>query len=497
VAQDAAGLVGTRLDLVVSSATPADAEYVGSGKCITCHGRAHISGTMHRLGIWSSSEAGPLQNLAARADDLYQAVTGKFDIGQTVYFAGYDATRGFDTGVSFTVKVQRNATSQKLEMLLHNVKNPADPDRVYTVDAIYGGGVMKQRYMTKLTTAGGSFYALLPLQFQNEGSEAYSDRTAKVWRDYNGFKWYSEATTTFATPAAKDSFEKNCISCHAAGVRVTGSDATTYVAETVADPLYGDFDLDGDGVREELNVGCESCHGPGSRHWEAAGRGKHIVSLKLLTPEREAMVCGQCHSRPKGALGTDSPVNADGWMMIAGTSRNDFLKGYATTQLDGAAADFWTDAGQHSKSHHQQYTDFIRSGMYKNASSLMTCGSCHDPHRKTASKRQLRASPSDNAALCGSCHAAQGGDLTAHLTAKAIPFASTKASSALCTDCHMPKTAKTGSGEPGLLGTSGTQYWMNDVSSHRFDVPGKAASIATRMPTAFVSPCGGCHVSAL
>lgn len=526
-ARASTALVGTRLDVEVSDAIPADAHYVGSSACVSCHGRAHISGTMHRLGIWSGYETGLLQDLDARRSDLYQAIETKFEPGTTVYFYGYDAARGFDkyrtaetdpriaapaTNVSFSVTVSIRGDGKQI-FTLHNEKNAADPDREYVVASIYGGGVMKQRYMTKLTPGTGAFHALLPLQFQNEGSEAYADRTAKVWRDYNGYKWFTEAdgASAFKQPVAKDSFEKNCVSCHAVGVKVSGSDATTWTAQTVKDPLYGDFDFNGDGVREEMNVGCESCHGPGSRHWEAAGQGKHIVSLSLLTPEREAMVCGQCHSRPKGALGTDSPVNADGMMMIAGTSRPDFLTSYAVTQDDGAASDFWIDdadghsAGKHSKSHHQQYTDFIRSGMYKNDSRLMTCASCHDPHQKTANPRQLRASPTDNAALCGSCHATQAGDLAAHLTAQAIPSAATKAAFALCTDCHMPKTAKTGSGQPGVVGTTNGQFWQNDISSHVFDVPGKASALKVdpattaiiKMPSAFTNACGSCHSGSL
>ena len=48
-------------------------------------------------------------------------------------------------------------------------------------------------------------------------------------------------------------------------------------------------------------------HGRGAAHWDSAGQSKYIVSPELLTPERETMICGQCHSRPKGATGTDSP----------------------------------------------------------------------------------------------------------------------------------------------------------------------------------------------
>lgn len=573
VARASAALVGTRLDIEVSAAIPPDAQYVGSSRCISCHGRAHISGTMHRLGIWSAYETGPLQDLGARRADLYQAFDGKFTAaGTTVYFFGYDSSRSFDkyrtsetapaavappaawaastayaignkvlnggmtyeaitagtsaasggpagvgkditdgtvhwkyynADLSFTVRVYSagTATAPDFRMEIANAQGPGTDTR--KVDVVYGGGVNKQRYLAKFTDAAGKlrYYSTLPLQFNSAGQESYTERTSKVWRDYHGDWWYDEATRALRTPTSSGSFEKNCMSCHAVGVQI---DPTTFAAQTVVDPFYGDFDFDGDGVKEELNVGCESCHGPGSRHWEAAGRGKHIVSLSLLTPEREAMVCGQCHSRPTGKFGTDSPVNAQGWMMVAGTSRNDFLKnnagGGAGAKLDAAGEDLWGDAagttskGNHSKAHHQQYTDFIRSGLYKNATQLVTCSTCHDPHAKTANPRQLRASSANNAALCGSCHAAQAGDLVAHLTARGIPSPSSMAS-ARCTDCHMPKTAKTGAGEPsGIVGaTSGRTYWWNDVSSHVFDVPVKAASIATAMPTSYTNPCGGCH----
>jgi hypothetical protein len=338
---------------------------------------------------------------------------------------------------------------------------------------------------------------MLPVQFQHDGVETYG-RTSRIWRDYNAFKWYDEATDTFKEPPARDSFEKNCISCHAAGSRITGSDATTWSATLVEDRFFnsGDFDFDGDGVAEELNVGCESCHGPGSRHWEVAGQGRYIVSPSLLTPEREAVICGQCHSRPKGFFNTDSPVNADGMMMIAGTSRNDYLRDYAVSQNDGAASDFYTDTDGHSKSHHQQYSDFIRSGMYRNGSELMTCATCHDPHQRTAYTRQLRNDPTSNVDSCGSssCHASQANNLPAHLEAKGIPSGSLH-DQALCGDCHLTKTAKTGAGKPGLL-INGVQYWMNDITSHLFKVPDKSfANPPNSMPVPFTNECALCHTA--
>jgi hypothetical protein len=515
-------LVGKQLDIRVSSAAPVDATFVGSGACVSCHGRAHISETMHRIGIWSSYEAGKLQNFEPRFDELYQAIEQKFEAnggaGTTIYFYDYDSTRGFDkyktsetapaTGVvSFTVTVRK--TGDDLEFLLTNVKNPADGPKVYRVDYVYGGGVKKQRYVTTLSNAAGPFGALLPVQFQHDGKDTYADRSTKIWRDYNAFKWYNEATQVFKTPTSDDSFEKNCVSCHAAGSRITKVEAAgnpsvyTWKATFVEDRFFasGDFDYNGNGVRDEMNVGCESCHGPGSKHWEVGGQGKYIVSPSLLTPEREAVICGQCHSRPKGFLNTDSPINADGLMMIAGTSRNDFLKLYATKQLDGnATSDYFQDVDKHSKSHHQQYSDFIRSSMYKNGTELMTCASCHDPHQRTAFTRQLIKDPTSNTESCGSssCHEQQASNLPAHLVEQNITLGGDKGF-ALCADCHLTKAAKTGSGKPGLL-IQGVQYWENDITSHLFKVPDRSlarpvAQGGQNMPVPYTTDCGTCHAA--
>jgi hypothetical protein len=501
-------LVGKRVDVRVSTAPPANATYVGSGACVTCHGRKSINTTLHRVGIWSPYDHGPLQDFRPRRGDLYAGLDGKFTSGgTTVYFYDYDGTRSMDkyktsetnpgANVSFTVTLRKNGTAY--EMVLTNVKNPSDPARTYRIDLVYGGGLYKQRYMARVTNATGFYYVILPIQYQHEGSDAFSDRTRKIWRDYNAGNWFDDAAGLFKLPPTGKSFEKNCMSCHAVGTKVTGSDATNWTATTVSDPIYGDFDYDGDGVPDEMNLGCESCHGPGSAHWDAAGRGKHIVSPSLLTPERESMICGQCHSRPKGALNTDSPVNTQGLMMLAGTSRATFLASYATSQLDGAGSDYFADPAKHSKSHHQQYSDFIRGKMYKNDRYLMTCADCHDPHKRE-NRAQLRHDPTDNVAACGgaACHATQTGNLTSHLLT-VFPQSGGFKQGAKCIDCHMPKTAKTGAGTPGIL-VGSDQYWENDISSHLFDVPPKTSSKKTSpgfdMPTAYTRACGAaCHTA--
>ena len=69
----------------------------------------------------------------------------------------------------------------------------------------------------------------------------------------------------------------------------------------------------------------------------------------------------------------------------------------------------------------------------------------------------------------------------------------------------MPKTAKTGSCQPGVVGATNGQFWQNDISSHVFDVPGKASALKVdpataaiiKMPSAFTNACGSCHSGSL
>jgi hypothetical protein len=67
-----------------------------------------------------------------------------------------------------------------------------------------------------------------------------------------------------------------------------------------------------------------------------------------------------------------------------------------------------------------------------------------------------------------------------------------------CIDCHMPKTAKSGSGTAGIT-AAGTTYYLGDISSHVFDVP-RRTDIATKagdmMAIPYTNACGSCHEDA-
>jgi predicted CXXCH cytochrome family protein len=500
-ATEVAALAGGRVDLDVTFRIPDGAEYVGSTVCTNCHGRTHQAETMMANGFRSMHGDVGRQRLDEGMWPGFEAARQKFTAGTRIWFYGYDATRSMDKyrtsetdpgpgpgpGDQRRVVMQLHRNGDQYAISLINLANALDPlnNRQYPVEFSYGGGIYKQRYVTLIN---GSRY-MLPVQFQDEGNESYP-RTSKVWRDYHmATSWYDEANGALKLPTNAKAFDKTCAGCHFTGYSLTGNDQTGYRAHAVEDPA-GLLDYDGNGRIEEMNIGCESCHGAGSEHWAAAGQGKHIVSPRLLTPERENMLCGGCHSRSLGKDGTENPVDVNNRMPVPGIDRGTYIANH-TSRPDAAASDLWNDPAQHSKSHHQQYTDFIRSGHYRNETRLLTCSSCHDPHG--SDEQYLLRMPLGGNALCDACHEV---DVGAHTTA-AVGFDHGLAN-ALCTDCHMVPTAKTGAGRPGRL-NGADQYWQNDIRSHLFGVPRKAAiqgvAAASAMPIPYTDACGACHAA--
>jgi cytochrome c553 len=333
------------------------------------------------------------------------------------------------------------------------------------------------------------------LQLQSEGADARFDRTRKVYRDYH-LDWFWNATTSvFKTPPQNTNFEGQCTACHSTGFTRFQDTATgTWLSDAVDDVS-----------------GCEACHGPGSDHvtWASntanAGRqGRFIVNPAHLSPERSTQLCGRCHDRPvgNGPVQNEEPLDPQGKMALPGISRAEFLAQY-TTRKGPAASDFWAD-GVHSKSHHQQYADFIKSTMYRNDRILTTCVDCHDSHGQGQFEHHtIYDQGIVNSYLCQRCHAI---DPNGHMLEKTGQTHG--GNSTLCIDCHMAKTAKTGAGKYGILlgfptGTvsdDGITYFENDIASHRFLVPHRpnpsvAGQVpATAMPIPFTKSCGAlCH----
>ncbi len=512
-ALDRASLVGTRLDIEVSGRPSVEATYVGSSACFNCHGRQRSMRTAHRVGLSVPGIRGAFQDVSPWPG--FDAALAAFESATTLYYYDCDPTRSgeakcsvSDTDptlstpsavISFELRLARDPAVAKADVGAYTVtlvNRLGAGSATYPVALSYGGAVYRQRFLTRSALSGGGFsYYVLPLQYNTAGSNGYPASADWVWRDAHSEQWYDFAQSKLAEPSHQQAFDNGCAGCHFTGMRLQGDAASGFSAHAVSEP-NGDFDYDGDGRREEINIGCESCHGPGSEHLEAKVRGLHIVSPSLLTPGRETLICGRCHSRPAGVGGggTEAPLSADGRMPAPGLRRADYVAAF-TSRVDAPPDDF--HASGDSKAFHQQYTDFIRSGMYRNGSVLMTCASCHDAHGNDQNTHELRVAQDDNGA-CTGCHS--GADFTAprgHI-GKVTPDSHTNVDDSLlqCTACHMVRTIAGGARRPELLdnipaSATPVQYFHGDLASHRFAVTRRDQYDV--QPVAFTLQCAFCH----
>lgn len=81
-------------------------------------------------------------------------------------------------------------------------------------------------------------------------------------------------------------FDTKCVGCHVVGYEEPGG--------SVLGKWRYDEEVDGETITKDLrNVGCESCHGPGSHHWRnpvgSDGRAQHIVA------DPGESTCKTCH----------------------------------------------------------------------------------------------------------------------------------------------------------------------------------------------------------
>ncbi len=159
-------------------------------------------------------------------------------------------------------------------------------------------------------------------------------------------------------------------------------------------------------------VGCERCHGPGSKHLTATpdDRLKTIINPKKLDAKQQAMACGQCHSRGRDKSGKLA-----------------FPHGY---QVGTDLAAVFDDAKPKAAGRNQQYSDLQQSPKHWNAG--IVCEKCHDPHVNTEHKYQLLMPINDT---CLQCHKAKVKSIEEHTKDKKreLPAGGT------CATCHMPE----------------------------------------------------------
>lgn len=167
----------------------------------------------------------------------------------------------------------------------------------------------------------------------------------------------------------------------------------------------------------ELNIGCESCHGPGASHASAPAKANIMI-------DRTAEACGSCHIR-----GTDNATKF-GFPTAYRLGRPDTLLATFTPIPMTDAASIFPDQ-RTSRRHRQQFIDFAKSKHY---AAQVTCVACHDPHTGTEVAYSQLKKP--KATLCNACHTAQA-------TAFA-PHTGHKRWQVTCADCHTPRVIADG-----------------------------------------------------
>lgn len=244
-----------------------------------------------------------------------------------------------------------------------------------------------------------------------------------------------------------------CADCHSTNLRKNYDATTDAYASTWS----------------EISVGCEACHGPGSKHvaWAqtpgkhpalSATRGLDVafterrgvtwsrnvatdqpVRSAPRTTDREIEVCGRCHSR-RSQL-TDEVTAAD--------SLHD---GFRVALLELGL--YWPDGQMRDEVFN--YGSFLQSRMY---AAGVTCGDCHEPH---AGRLRLEGD-----ATCLQCHAPQ-------LATPAHHFHRPESAGARCAACHMPTT---------------TYMQIDPRHDHSFRIPRPDLSLSLGVPNA----CTNCH----
>lgn len=268
-------------------------------------------------------------------------------------------------------------------------------------------------------------------------------------RDDEWFHLYPDEPVPAGDPlhwtAWRQNWNSGCADCHSTDLRLNYDEASqTY-----------------DTTWSAIDVGCQSCHGPGNAHvaW-ADGRtpslsgdvGQTGLEVRFDDSVREIDSCAACHSLRAPIRRDRSPGHA-------------FLDAFRPTLLDPG---FYHADGQ-ILGEVYEYGSFLQSRMFAEG---VRCTDCHNPH-------SLRLRVLGNA-VCEQCHHPEAPlDRFPTLTAKNYNspdhhFHPEGSEGAQCVNCHMPER---------------TYMQVDPRRDHSFRIPRPDVSMTVGSPDA----CTTCH----
>jgi len=390
-----------------------ETSYVGARTCAECH--------KVQFGVWQGSHHALAMQVAGD-----KSVLGDFD--EATFRRGGVASRFFRRNGKFMVRTE-GADG-----------NLADFEIKYTF-----GVTPLQQYLIELS--GGRLQALT-IAWDSRPKEAGGQR----W-----FDLYPDQHIAHDDPLHWTGMNQNwnymCADCHSTNLLRNYDPGTDRFSTTWSD----------------INVACESCHGPGSRHVAWARKGKSWFGRRaqdnglavrfedndewITDPgkdtahrsvprgaQSELEVCAPCHARRTQIADRHLPGRP-------------VLDSYLVSLLD---PDLYAADGQMEEEVYN-YAPFLQSRMHARG---VSCGDCHEPH-----SQKLRA---EGNGVCTRCHARSRYDSAGH------HHHPEDSEGAYCKSCHMPVR---------------TYMIVDPRHDHSFRVPRPDASVSLGTPNA----CNDCH----
>ena len=405
--------------LRTSGATPALATFVGSEACANCHQK--------EVALWKESQHKHAMQHANAA-----TVLGNFENSTFDYYGVH--SRFFKEGSRFFVETD-------------------GPDgKLATFEIKYTFGIDPlQQYLIEFPD--GRIQAL---------SIAWDSRP----KDQGGQRWFHlypneeiKHDDVLHWTKLNQNWNFMCAECHSTGVQKNYDAANDRFHTAWA----------------EISVGCETCHGKGSRHvdwaysqrsWWPFARDKHPLkglvvflnerdgvtwkpdpktgnpqrSVAPAVTRREVETCGLCHARRAEFYEDWIP----GWPLS--DTHTVSLLSRGLYRADGQMLD-----------EVYNYGPFRQSRMF---AAGVTCSDCHDPH-----SAKLRA---EGDGVCLQCHAADKYEVASHSRHEGLTPKVT------CMSCHMPVN---------------TYMVVDQRHDHSFRIPRPDLSVKLGTPNA----CNTCH----